>query len=91
MASTGPPWNDLFVKNADGEIVGAQREVIGPDGNTKTITVDDAYIIESIKDPNALKVAKPPYNSNNMTAFPQLDDKRLNGIIEYMKTLAEQQ
>ena len=90
MPGTGPTWSGLYAKNADGEIVGTQREVI-EDGVTKTVEVDDAYIIESIKNPNQKKVAQAPYATNNMTAFPDLDDKRINGIIEYMKTLAEQQ
>ena len=48
----GPTWSGLFVKGADGKITGRQRDVI-EGGQKKTITVDDAYIIESITKPMA--------------------------------------
>jgi len=86
--NTGPTWAGLFAKNADGEIVGTQRDVI-ENGETKTVTVDNAYLIESVRFPNAKKVVG--FENQTMSAFPNLDDKRLNGIIEYMKTLPDQQ
>jgi cytochrome c oxidase subunit 2 len=84
----GPSWKGLFVKNADGTFTGRQREVL-EGGAKKTITVDDAYITESIRKPDQKKVAEEPYVKNNMTAFPDLDDRKIKGLIEYMKSLAE--
>lgn len=86
----GPSWTDLFQKGADGTVVGAQREVLdNTDGGArKTITVDDAYIVESIRYPEAKKVAQEPYVRNAMTAFPDLPDNKIAALIEYMKSLA---
>ncbi|MBL8727145.1 MAG: cytochrome c oxidase subunit II [Planctomycetes bacterium] len=87
----GPSWKGLFIKNADGTYTGRQREVIDntDGGKRKTITVDDAYIIESVHLPEAKKVAEEPYVRNAMTAFPDLDERKVRGLIEYMKTLAD--
>ena len=83
---TGPSWKGLFVKDGSGAIVGGQREVfVG--GQKQTITVDEAYLIESIKNPEAKKSAG--FEKNAMTAFPDLPDREVKGIIEYMKKLAE--
>ena len=54
------------------------------DGQTKTITVDDAYIARSIKDPNAQVVqgfqpVMPPQAN--------LADADIASIIAYIKTL----
>lgn len=87
----GPSWSgreSLFVKNADGTITGRQREVI-EGGERKTITVDDAYIVESIHKPEQKKVAAEPYVRNAMTPFPTLPDDRIAGLIAYMKSLAD--
>ncbi len=87
---TGPSWagpKGLFKKDGE-KIVGIQRDVVLPDGSTSTITVDEAYIKESIAMPNAKKVAELPYRNNNMTAFPDLDERRVNCLIAYMKSLA---
>jgi cytochrome c oxidase subunit 2 len=86
--SIGPSWKGLFVKQPDGTLVGRQREVI-EGGVRKTITVDEDYIIESVHKPEAKKVAEAPYVNNAMTAFPDLDERKIKGLIEYMKTLAE--
>jgi cytochrome c oxidase subunit II len=86
--SVGPSWKGLFVKNADGTITGRQREVI-ENGETKTITVDEAYIVESVHKPEAKKVAELPYRNNAMTAFPNLEERKIKGVIEYMKSLAD--
>jgi cytochrome c oxidase subunit 2 len=81
---TGPTWKGLFVKQGD-QMVGRQREVI-EGGQTKTITVDEAYIMESIRDPMKKIVAEPPYNKGGMAdSFDDLDDKRIKGLIELMK------
>ena len=84
----GPSWKGLFVKQADGTVTGRQREVI-EGGERKTITVDEAYIIESIHSPAAKLVAEEPYNRGGMPSFPNLDERRIRGLIEFMKTLAQ--
>ena len=83
----GPSWKGLFIKQADGTLAGRQREVI-EDGATKTITVDEAYIAESIAYPTKKIVAEEPYNKGGMSAFPNLDETRVKGIIAFMKSLA---
>lgn len=88
----GPSWggaNSLFVKQGD-QVVGRQRQVV-ENGERKTITVDDAYIVESIVKPDQKKVAEEPYVRNNMTAFPNLEERKIKGLIEYMKSLATAQ
>ncbi len=83
---TGPSWKGLYVKDASGAIVGSQRDVfVG--GVKQTITVDDAYIIESIKNPDAKKSAG--FEKNSMTAQGQLSDRDIEAIIAFMKTLAD--
>ena len=87
--AVGPTWKGLFTKQGD-TFVGRQREVI-EGGAKKTITVDEAYITESVRKPDQKKVAESPYDKNNMTAFPDLDERRIKGLIEYMQSLAAAQ
>jgi cytochrome c2 len=84
---TGPSWMELFTKKGD-NYIGRQREVI-EDGVTKTITVDDAYIIESIKAPTKKIVAEEPYRGRNMPAREDLNEARVACLIAYMKSLAD--
>lgn len=86
MPLVGPSWKGLFVKGPDGKVVGGPREVV-VDGKKTTVTVDEAYITESIKKPDAKKAFG--FEKVNMTAFPDLEEKKIKGIIEFMKTLAE--
>jgi cytochrome c oxidase subunit 2 len=86
----GPSWQGMFTKQPDGTFIGRSREVIVKGGGRQTITVDDAYIMESIKDPEAKKVAEAPFVNNNMTPFPNLEEKKVKGIIAFMKKLTEQ-
>jgi cytochrome c oxidase subunit 2 len=87
---TGPSWQGLFVKQGD-QLVGRQREVI-EGGEVKTITVDEAYVTESIRDPMKKLVAEPPYNRGGMPdSFDDLDDMRIQGLIELMKQHATPQ
>jgi cytochrome c oxidase subunit II len=86
--SNGPSWKGMFTKQGD-KYVGRQREVELPDKTRQTITVDDDYIRESIKQPNAKKVTELPYYNNTMSV-PELDDRHINCIIAYMKSLADQ-
>jgi len=80
----GPSWTNLFVRQADGTVVGAQREVVVA-GQRQTITVDEAYIAESIRKPDAKKVIG--FENLPMAAFA-LDDQKIKGLVEFMKTLA---
>ncbi|MCA8952161.1 MAG: cytochrome c oxidase subunit II [Planctomycetes bacterium] len=81
---TGPSWKGLFVKDGD-QIVGGKRQVIY-DGAQHEITVDLDYVAESIANPDAKKAAG--FEQNAMTKF-DLDDRRVKGIVEFMKTLAQ--
>ncbi|HZN41354.1 MAG TPA: cytochrome c oxidase subunit II [Planctomycetota bacterium] len=81
----GPSWKGLFVKGADGTITGGQREVV-VDGKKQTITVDEAYIIESVLMPDKKKAAG--FENTNMAVQP-IDEKRIKGIVEFMKRLEE--
>jgi cytochrome c oxidase subunit II len=92
---TGPGWggpNSLFKRDGD-KVVGRQRDVL-EGGQRKTITVDDAYIIESITKPTAKLNAEFP--AGGMADFPDLDparasdaklaERKLKAIIELMKS-----
>lgn len=68
--SAGPTWKGLF---------GAKHKV-----NGQEVTVDEAYIKESITNPDA-KVAEG--NTKGMPPFSQLDAEQINGLVEYIKTL----
>lgn len=68
---TGPTWFDLF-----------GSEVPLADGTTTT--ADEAYLAESIKDPNVKVVEGFP--ANVMPAF-SLTDEEISNIIAYIKTL----
>lgn len=69
---TGPSWKGLY---------GSQVELEGG----STVTADDAYIHESIVDPNA-KVVKG--FAPIMPSFAsQVDDQKVADIIAYIKTL----
>lgn len=87
-ANIGPSWLGMFTKDAEGNYVGRQRQVI-EGGETKTITVDDAYVAESIVNPNAKIVAEEPYNKGGMSSFANLDEARISCLIDYMKSLAD--
>lgn len=88
---TGPSWKGLFVKEGD-KIVGRKRDVI-ENGEKKTITVDEAYVTESILNPRQKLVADDPFWKGGMNAdFADLgaeDGKRIKGLIEFMKQLAK--
>jgi cytochrome c oxidase subunit 2 len=68
--SAGPTWKGLF---------GAKKIV-----NGQEITVDEAYIKESITNPDA-QIADGA--TKGMPPFTQLDEEQLNGLVEYIKTL----
>jgi cytochrome c oxidase subunit II len=64
---------------------GSQKTIAGKGGET-TITVDDAYLIESILDPNA-KIVKG-YNAGLMLSYKdQLKDGEIEQLVEYLKSL----
>ena len=82
--SVGPSWLGLFVKEGD-KVVGGKREVL-VDGKQQTITVDDAYITESIRKPDAKKAVG--FEKNAMSV-PDQTDLKIQCIIAFMKTLAK--
>jgi cytochrome c oxidase subunit 2 len=64
---------------------GSQKTIAGKGGET-TITVDDAYLIESILDPNA-KIVKG-FNAGLMLSYKdQLKDGEIEQLVEYLKSL----
>jgi cytochrome c oxidase subunit 2 len=86
-----PSWGGdkgLFAKK-DGKVVGRERQVV-ENGQPKTVVADEAYIKESIRMPLA-KLAADFATKANMNAFgpDKLNDRELNAVIEYMKTLAQ--
>ncbi len=56
------------------------------------VTVDDTYIIESIRNPGAKLAGKPGGGNygNQMAAFPKLSDRELRGVIEFMKSISDE-
>ncbi len=74
--SVGPTWKDLY-----------GHEVELEDGSK--VTADEAYLIESIKDPGAKTVkdfpanAMPPYGAI-------LSDQNIADLVAYIKSLSEQ-
>ena len=71
-ALVGPTWQGLY---------GTEEEL--EDGTT--VLVDDAYIAESIRDPNA-KITRG-FTAGLMPATLGVKDEEIPHIIEYMKTL----
>ena len=71
-AGIGPTWLGL---------AGSQAEL--SDGTT--VLADDAYLAESIKDPQAKIVAG--FENVQMIAFPNLTDEQIADIVAYIRTL----
>jgi cytochrome c oxidase subunit 2 len=71
--ATGPTWQNLY----GGEVALEGGE---------TVVADDAYIIESIREP-AAKVHQG--FGPIMPPFPILTDDEINALIAYMKTISE--
>ena len=74
MASVGPTWKGIY---------GSQEALV--DGTT--VTVDDAYIRESIVDPNAKIVKGFPPNLMPQNFGDTLSDSDIAAIIDYIKSL----
>ena len=73
-ALVGPSLKGLY---------GAKRTVIESDGKERELVADDAYLLKSIKDPNADTVkGYPPIMPKN-----DLSGEDLQKVIEYIKTL----
>ncbi|MEM9415723.1 MAG: c-type cytochrome [Planctomycetota bacterium] len=71
-ANTGPTWLNLY---------GSTRSTnVGP------VLADDAYIMESIRNPSAKIVDG---YSNGMSAFSNLTDREVRALIEYMKSISD--
>jgi len=83
----GPPLDVLFRKLPDGAITGESREVVR-DGRRRTITVDDAYLRESIRHHRAAVVVG--YEQHYSTDFDAqlLDERRVDALIAWMRSLA---
>lgn len=74
----GPSWANLY---------GSEGVVVTEDGETKTVTKDDAYLKESILKPYATIV--DGYDPLMAEAYGSLSDSDLESIIEYIKTLSD--
>jgi cytochrome c oxidase subunit 2 len=68
---TGPTWRGLFMSKV-------------PLSDGRTVVADEAYLIESVKDPNAKIVATFP--ANVMPQF-SLSDQQIAAIVAYIETL----
>jgi cytochrome c oxidase subunit 2 len=76
--SVGPPLFGSY---------GEKQEIILSNGKKETVTFDDNYIRESILNPNYRVVVGYP---SVMPSYQgQLNDKELNSIAEYIKSLKE--
>jgi mono/diheme cytochrome c family protein len=74
----GPTWAGLF---------GSTSQGIDADGNTITITKDEAYIRESIVAPGAKKTAG--YEQGVMAAYDYLSDTEIESLVLYIKSLSD--
>ncbi|MDW8030476.1 MAG: cytochrome c [Candidatus Bipolaricaulota bacterium] len=73
----GPTWKGLY---------GHEVEVVLPDGTETKVIADDAYLRESILNPNA-KITKG-FQANLMPVYEgQLSDDDIQAIIAYIKSL----
>ncbi|CAN5663730.1 hypothetical protein BH23CHL2_BH23CHL2_10390 [soil metagenome] len=72
--SIGPTWQGLW-----------QHEVPLEDGST--VTADEAYITESIREPNA-KVHEG-FQEGLMPPYPDMSDENIEAIIAFIQTLSE--
>jgi cytochrome c oxidase subunit 2 len=73
----GPSFKGIWGKKETVLVKGAEQQV----------DVDEAYVIESIRDPEAKKVKG--FADKNMTPFKSdLPDERIKWVIEFLKTLA---
>lgn len=68
----GPTWQNLY---------GSTRNT-----SAGAVTADDAYIIESIRNPGAKVVDG---FGNVMAPFPGLSDREVRALIEYMKSISD--
>ncbi len=72
----GPSFKGLY----------GSEKVVVEDGQEKTIIVDDAYLIQSIKDPNA-QVVKG-YNKGLMQSYDGvISDEDIQKIVDYLRTV----
>ncbi len=75
----GPKWKGLY---------GAQRDFITDKGKKGTCVADDAYIRESILDPNAKKAPAYAKGEYAMPSFAGiLSDAQISSLILYIQTL----
>jgi len=74
----GPTWAGLFGSTAEG---------VDADGNTISITKDEAYIRESIVTPDAKKTAG--YEQAVMAPFDYLSETEIESLVLYIKSLSD--
>jgi cytochrome c2 len=79
MSNVGPKWPGLF---------GSKRDVVTEKGKKATVTADQAYLRESILEPNAKKHASFVKSEFAMPSFAGvLTDAQVDSIILYIQTL----
>jgi len=79
MSNVGPKWPGLF---------GSKRDVVTEKGKKSTVTADQAYLRESILEPNAKKHASFLKSEFAMPSFAGvLTDAQIDSIILYIQTL----
>jgi mono/diheme cytochrome c family protein len=79
MSNVGPKWNGLF---------GSKREYVTEAGKKGSVTVDVAYLRESILEPNAKKHASFLKSEFAMPSFAGvLTDAQVDSIVLYIKSL----
>jgi cytochrome c2 len=79
MTNVGPKWKGLF---------GSKRDYVSDQGKKGTVTADEAYLRESILEPNAKKHASFLKSEFAMPSFAGvLSDAQIDSLILYIKTL----
>jgi cytochrome c2 len=79
MTNVGPKWKGLF---------GSKRDFVTDKGKKGSLTADEAYLRESILEPNAKKHASFLKSEFAMPSFAGvLSDAQIDSIVLYIKTL----
>jgi cytochrome c2 len=79
MTNVGPKWKGLF---------GSKRDYVTDKGKKGSLVADEAYLRESILEPNAKKHASFLKSEFAMPSFAGvLSDAQIDSIVLYIKTL----
>lgn len=79
MTNVGPKWNGLY---------GSKRDVVTEKGRKTSVTADEAYLRESILEPNAKKHASFVKSEFAMPSFAGvLTDAQVESIVQYIRSL----